>query len=61
MRYSRVCRAAWARITQAAPGDAVQISAVRGGSRAAARTKAVAWPHASSGARPEPPVTPTRA
>ncbi|MDX3061319.1 DUF2690 domain-containing protein [Streptomyces clavifer] len=31
VRYSRTCGAAWARITQAAPGDTVRISAGRSG------------------------------
>ncbi|MFG2921461.1 DUF2690 domain-containing protein [Streptomyces sp. NPDC048305] len=48
VRYSRVCRAAWARITKASPGDTVRIAAGRSrqdgtvGAEAAAHTPMVA-------------------
>ncbi|GGR15128.1 helix-turn-helix domain-containing protein [Streptomyces netropsis] len=38
VRYSKVCGAAWARITQAAPGDTLRVSAAAGGG-VAARTE----------------------
>ncbi|KOG88533.1 membrane protein, partial [Streptomyces varsoviensis] len=38
VRYSKVCGAYWARITQAAPGDAVQVAAA-GGDAGSARTE----------------------